>query len=359
MRDPQNIVIIGGGIGGLSLGAALSPSAYVTILEAETALAYHASGRSAALYEKNYGLASTVALSTASADFYLNQSDYLSPRGFMLIAKAAHEAAFHQSAAEMKLTPIPMDEARERVPILNDDIALAAYHDEAWDIDTDRLIQDCARNIRGNGGQVITDAKVTAISQDGTWHVTTTQGTHQGDMLINAAGAWADQIATMAGLNPIGITPKRRSMARIKTPDGMDIRRWPMVFACGEPWYAKPDAGALIVSPEDADPMPPQDAWPDDLVLAQGLDRFASHVTMPLTRPLTTWAGLRSFSPDGNLVIGPDPTCPNFVWHAGLGGYGFQTAPAAAQLGADLILGRPSPLPMDLITSLSPQRYRS
>lgn len=359
MKDHSDIVIIGGGVAGLSLGYRLAPHASVTLLETEDALAYHASGRSAALYEKNYGLASTVALSGASADFFLSQTDYVSPRGFMLIAKAAHADAFAIQSRAMALTTITITEARRRVPILNEHVTLAAYHEDAWDIDTDRMLQDFARVIRHNNGQVLLKTPVRSISRARNWQITTPQGEITADILINAAGPWGDQIAQMAGVAPLGLTPKRRSMARIKAPGGHDVSQWPMVFACGEPWYAKPDAGALIISPEDADPLPPQDAWPDDMVLAEGLSRYESHVTIPVTRPISQWAGLRTFSLDGNLAIGPEPGVPGYFWQVGLGGYGFQTAPAASQLGADLILGRSPELPTDLIQTLLPERFRT
>ena len=153
---------------------------------------------------------------------------------------------------------------------------------------------------------------------------------------MNAAGAWADEIAGLAGLGPLGLTPYRRSMARLPAPDGHDLRDWPLLLAAGEAWYAKPDAGAWIVSPGDADPTHPHDAWADDMVIAEGLARYQAFVKPEVTRVLATWAGLRTFAPDRTPVIGPDPRAPTFFWLAGQGGYGFQTAPAAALLtGSD------------------------
>ena len=159
-------------------------------------------------------------------------------------------------------------------------------------------------------------------------------------MLVNAAGAWADDIARLADIAPIGLTPKRRSMARVAAPEGYDPRDWPMVIGAGESWYMKPDAGALLISPADAEPAEPHDAWADDMVLATGIAGWEAHVTTPVTRMIANWAGLRTFSPDGNLVIGPAPEDPAFLWCAGQGGYGFQTAPAASRLLADLAGGR-------------------
>jgi D-arginine dehydrogenase len=146
-------------------------------------------------------------------------------------------------------------------------------------------------------------------------------------------------------------------MARIPAPGGHDVSGWPMMFGCGETWYAKPDAGALIVSPAEEHPMAPHDAWADDMVLAEGLARYEEMVTEPVTRMLSNWAGLRTFSPDRVLVIGRDPREPAFFWLAGQGGYGFQSSPAASQLAADLLLERAPAAPKDLIAALSPARF--
>jgi glycine/D-amino acid oxidase-like deaminating enzyme len=237
---------------------------------------------------------------------------------------------------------------------------LAGYHETAYDIDTDRLIQDFARCLRANGGQVLTDQPVTGITRtaDG-WQVLTATQTYTCTRLVNAAGAWADQIATMAGIAPIGLTPLRRSMARIPAPGGHDVSGWPLFFGVGESWYAKPDAGALLVSPADEDPAEPHDAWADDMVLAEGLARYEAMVSTPVERLLTSWAGLRSFAPDRALVLGPDPDEPNFIWSAAQGGYGFQTSPAASQLVADLTFGRPPQLAEGDVAQLTPHRLRS
>ena len=358
----HDFLIIGGGIAGVSAGARLSELDRVLLLEAEPALAYHASGRSAALYEAQYGKPATVALNLASrADHDSLDGGVLSPRGLMVLAGPGDQAAFDHDVADMGLTPIPVAEAVARVPILNPAaIHAAATHAEAWDIDTDRLIQHFARTIRAHGGQVMTGAPVTAITRiSGGWRVTTASGDHQARILVNAAGAWADQIAAMAGIAPIGITPLRRSVARVPAPGGHDVSGWPMLFGAGETWYAKPDAGQLIISPAEEDPVDaPHDAWPDDMVLAEGIARYQEFVTPEVTRLTASWAGLRSFAPDRVLVLGPDPRDPSFVWVAGQGGYGFQTAPAASRLVADLLGGRRPELDAAIVAALSPARFR-
>jgi glycine/D-amino acid oxidase-like deaminating enzyme len=181
---------------------------------------------------------------------------------------------------------------------------------------------------------------------------------HEGRILVDAAGAWADRIAAMAGIAPLGLTPLRRSMARIPAPGGRDVSAWPMIFGAGESWYAKPDAGKLIVSPAEEDPAEPHDAWADDMVLAEGLARYEARVTEPVTRVETSWAGLRTFAPDRCLVLGPDPLDPAFVWCAGQGGYGFQTSPAASALVAALVAGTAPDLPPEVVAALAPDRFR-
>lgn len=353
-----DFLIIGGGIAGISAAARMSHLGQVTVLEAEAHLAHHASGRSAALYEPFYGLKPVVDLSIASGDYFRAQDKVLGPRGLMILARAHEAEAWKAEAASFELPTISPDEARAIVPVIHDSITHVAYGDHAWDIDTDLLLQNFAREARANGAKIVTDAKVSAIAKTAQgWAVTTPAGTFEGRMLVNAAGAWVDQIATMAGVQPLGFTPYRRSMARIPAPGGHDVSGWPMMFGVGELWYAKPDAGALIVSPAEEHPMEPHDAWADDMVLAEGLGRYEEFVTEPVTRLLSNWAGLRTFAPDRVLVIGPDKREPSFFWLAGQGGYGFQTSPAASLLAADLIGGRSPHLGADLVASLSPERF--
>lgn len=355
----HDFIIIGGGIAGVSAAARLAPLGSTLLLEAEAALAHHASGRSAALYEPHYGLPPVVELSLASGAHFNATPGLLSPRGMMILGRSEDQAVFEAEAADMALAPLPIDEARALFPLLNPEtVAFAAHASHAWDIDTDLLLQGFAREARAHGATLVTAAPVTAIARDGTgWRVTTPKGDHSGRVLVNAAGAWADRVAGLAGLHPLGLQPLRRSMARIPAPDGQDVARWPMVFGAGETWYCKPDAGALIVSPAEEDPTAPHDAWPEDMVLAEGLARYEEMVTAPVTRLLASWAGLRTFAPDRVLVIGPDPAEPAFFWLAGQGGYGFQTCPAASRLAADLIGGAASGLSAPLIAALSPARF--
>jgi D-arginine dehydrogenase len=355
-----DFLIIGGGIAGVSAAARLSELGSVILLEAEDALAHHASGRSAAMYEPRYGASAVVALSMASEAHFRGLPGVLSPRGLLLVAKAEAQEAFTHDLATMEFDRISVAEARGMVPILNPDtVAMAGFATHAEDVDTDLLVQGFVREAKGRGAQVLTKAKVTGIARDSLgWRVTTAVGECTARIIVNAAGAWVDQVAMMAGVRPLGFTPLRRSMARIPAPDGHDVSRWPMIFGPGEDWYAKPDAGALIVSPAEEDLMEPHDAWADDMVLAEGLARYEQMVTEPVTRLLASWAGLRTFAPDRALVIGRDVQEPSFFWLGGQGGYGFQTCPAASRLAADLIGDHAPEIGADLVAALSPARFR-
>ncbi|MFN3147976.1 MAG: NAD(P)/FAD-dependent oxidoreductase [Paracoccaceae bacterium] len=356
----NDFLVIGGGIAGVSAGARLSHLGQVLLLEQEEGLGYHASGRSAALYEQTYGLPSTLVLNRASFDYHMHENGgVLSPRGLMLLGTRDTAESFASDLAKMELHRITLEEARGVVPILRPDkVTEVGFRTEAWDIDTDRLIQNFAREIRANGGTVATRAHVADIRRTATgWEVDTRDTTHAARILVNAAGAWVDHIAHLAGIRPLRFQPLRRSMARLPAPGGHDVSGWPMMFGTGETWYAKPDAGKLLVSPAEEDPVEPHDAWADDMVLAEGLARYEAMVTEPVTRVETSWAGLRTFAPDRCLVIGFDPRDDAFFWVAGQGGYGFQTSPAASRLAADLVAGRAPEIDAATVAQLSPARF--
>ncbi|SHK28034.1 Glycine/D-amino acid oxidase [Shimia gijangensis] len=355
-----DFLVIGGGIAGTSTAARLAPLGKTVLLERETSLGYHASGRSAALFEANYGLESTVALSAASADFHANaHGGFLSPRGLMLVAKTSEKDDFPRACKDLNMEPIALDHAFDMVPVLDPDVVgYAAYHEAAHDVDTEREIQTFAKLTRAEGGEVLTGQTVTAIRRtDSGWIVTANGTDFESRMVFNASGAWVDEIAKMAGITPLGFTPLRRSMARIPAPGGHDVSKWPMMLGVREDWYAKPDAGKLLVSPSEEHLQEPHDAWPDDMVLAEGLARYEEVVTEPVTRLEHSWAGLRTFSPDRNLVLGPSVDDGSFFWVSGQGGYGFQTGPAASQLVADLVSGVASVLDAKTLAALDPARF--
>ena len=352
-----DFLVIGGGIAGVSAAARLSRLGSTVLIEAEESLSYHASGRSAALFEPTYGQPSTVALNKASRDFH-DKAEVLSPRGLLLIGNKNNAEAFATDQTQMKLDPITVEEAQQLVPIVNTaKTDRAAYHTDAWDINTDKLLQHFAKEARENGCQITTNSQATQITRIKTgWEVNTNRTFYFARTIVNAAGAWADEVAKMAGMTPLGFRPLRRSMARMPAPGGHDVSHWPVLFGPGESWYAKPDAGALIVSPAEEDQIAPQDAYADDLTLAEGLMRYEQEVTEPVVRLLSTWAGLRTFAPDRTLVLGPDATDGTFIWCAGQGGYGMQSAPAASQLLFDLVTGRQPAIDKTDVAALSPAR---
>ncbi len=351
----SRIAIVGGGIAGVSAAAALAAEGHeVTVFEAEDQLGYHASGRSAAMFEENYGNATVRVLNRATGPV-LREMDVLSPRGILLAARG-DKAAFEADCAAMRMRPISLGEARARVPILSGEVTFAAIHEGAMDIDTDALLQGFARKARQRGARFETGSRVETVRPGEGLRV---GGVEVGaDLVVNAAGAWADEIAAMAGVSPVGLQPFRRSMARLPAPGGQDVRGWPMLMGVGESWYAKPDAGGWIVSPAEEDPVPPMDAWAEDMILAEGIARYEAHVSEPVTRVETSWAGLRTFAPDRSLVIGQEAGIPGFFWLAGQGGYGFQTSAAAATHLAALVAGRTSPLGEAVTLELSPARFR-
>ncbi len=356
-----DIIIIGGGIAGLSAAARLAPDAGVMLLEAEESLGYHASGRSAAMFEREYGNAAVRALNYASEDYLLHEDGgVLSPRGILMVARGDQLDRFREEVKEMSLEPVSVAEACEMVPILRRErVAAAAGNSWARDLDADRLLQNFVGKAHGAGARILTRAPVEEIARCGSvWEVKTPAGAFRAPVIVNAAGAWVDGVARMAGIAPIGFRPLRRSMAQIPAPGGHDPSGWPMLHGACESWYAKPEAGKLLVSPSEEDPVEPHDAWADDMVLAEGLARYEEMVTEPVTRLEASWAGLRTFSPDRSLVIGFEPGAEGFFWLGGQGGYGFQTSPAASRLAADLILARPPELEADAVAALSPERFR-
>ena len=353
----RNIVIIGGGAAGLSAAAALAGEARVTLLEAEDALSYHSSGRSAAAFVPGYGNRLTQALIAAGRGHFKN-NHLLSPRGMMLLAKAGEDATFEAEMAADTMTEITVEAALDMVPILNRDaVARVAVQKDVYDIDTDALLQGFTKCARANGAQIVTKARVTDIARDAYgWRVTAGE-IYRADVIINAAGAWASEIAAMAGAQDIEITPNQRSVARVPAPEGYDVSGWPFLMGVDEQWYAKADAGAMIVSPAEEEPVPAGDAWAEDMVLAEGIARYEEMVTAQVSRMLSNWAGLRSFAPDRTFVLGADATMPSFIWCAGQGGNGIQTSPAAGRLIADVVLGRPPEIGTEIADALSPARF--
>ena len=320
MNTDKDILVIGGGIAGISAAARLSPEAKVTVLEAEPVIGHHSSGRSAAIFIRNYGNATLRMLNAASAPFLaspdeISDTSLLSPRGEMLVATDEDLSQFDAYLDGSEgLERLSSQQALELVPILRQGaIAAAAIEWDAQDIDVDRMLQGFARKFRGHGGQIVTGAPVQSIvRRDGVWTVSTPNGDFTAPVLINAAGGWADAVARMAGVRTLGLQPLRRSAALIPAPAGHDVNRWPLFASAGDQWYAKPEAGKLMISPADEDPVDPHDVWADDMVIAEGLHRYEQAVTTPVTRVEHCWAGMRTFAPDRTPVVGFAPDAEGF-----------------------------------------------
>ena len=239
------------------------------------------------------------------------------------------------------ITEVSGEEARLLCPVLRPEHSVVGvYEPGAADIDVAGLHGGFVRMIRQHGGQIHRAAPVVAIERGGAgWQVSTTGGSYDCTSVVDAAGAWGDQVAALAGLAPVGLLPLRRTALTVGLPDGLDARGWPAVNEASDQWYFRPEGDGLLLSPADETPSEPCDARPDDLDVAMAMERVAEATTLPLRSVRSAWAGLRTFGPDGEMVIGPDPSAPTWVWCVGQGGYGIQTAPAVGRLTADLLLG--------------------
>ncbi|WP_119388041.1 NAD(P)/FAD-dependent oxidoreductase [Taklimakanibacter lacteus] len=347
-----DIIVIGAGIAGASVAAHLARDRKVVVLEMEERPGYHSTGRSAATYEPNYGPPSIRALTRASRGFFetppqgFAAAPLVSPRETIFVVPD-HQREHAESLLKTGLdfAEIPYAEARRKFPPLRETYASLAMLDATTaDIDVDLLHQGFLRMAKTQGGEIICRAPAETIARrEGAWHVATPQGTFSAPVLINAAGAWGDVIAGLAGVQPKGLQPKRRSMAVVPVPPDANVMAWSFVGDAGETWYAKPSGGRLLVSPAEAEPVEPHDAYADDMTLAEGLARFEEAVDIEVTRLEGSWGGLRSFVPDGNPVCGFDGEAEGFFWLIGQGGYGIQTSPALGELAAALVRGAGMP----------------
>ena len=365
MNTDFDIVIIGAGIAGVGLAAALGVGPRVAILEQEARPGYHSTGRSAAIYIRNYGNDVIRALNAASAPLF-EQGDaslfphpLLTPRGVLNVADeeglARHEAMLEGSHGMEILT---REQALAMVPALRPEkLAAAAYERDAQDMDVSALHEGWLRKARANGATLMVGTPMlSAMREGGRWRIETSVGELTATILVDAAGAWADDVATRAGIAPLGLQPMRRSIAVIPAPEAYDIAGWPLIADSAEGWYANPDAGRLYVSPAEEIPVDPHDAYVDDMVLAEGLWRFEQAVDVPVTRVERSWAGLRTFAPDRTPVVGFGGD--GFFWLAGQGGYGIQTSPALSALAAALAKGETPPDGLEaLLPALSPKRF--
>ncbi|MGJ8555495.1 MAG: NAD(P)/FAD-dependent oxidoreductase [Sulfitobacter geojensis] len=359
-QDPSkggdfDCIVIGAGIAGASVAAELAQKMSVVLIERESQPGYHTTGRSAALYTVAYGPPVIRALTRASGSFFHTpQSPYLSapllsPRGVVFVARADQAQAMAALKSELgdAVDPLDASDVSRMVPLLRQGYAAAGLFDKtASDIDVHALHQHYLRAFKAAGGRLVARADVTAISQGTEWIVDTKAGRFTSAVIVNAAGAWADEIAALAGVALRGLTPKQRTAMIIAPPANVTPDSWPMVVDVEEQFYLKPDAGKLLISPADAEPSAPCDAQPDELWVAHCVDRIERAFDLSVRRIENKWAGLRSFLPSGCPLAAYDDQAAGFFWLAGQGGYGIQTAPALARAAAALVQG--DPIPQDI-----------
>ena len=351
-----DVIVIGAGIAGASVACELAATRRVLLLERESQPGYHTTGRSAALFTETYGNTVMRALTRASKDFLgrtpsgFASSPLLSPRGTLLVARAEQLPSLQRALEECSALVGNLqwwsgEEVRARVPCFTpEQVAGGLLEPDAMDIDVHALHHGFLRGLRARGGELVCSAEVRVLSQDGgAWRVQTAAGDFAAPLLVNAAGAWADEVGRLAGAAPIGLVPKRRTAITFDPPAGMSIEHWPAVIDIDEDWYFKPDAGRILASPADETPSPPCDAQPDEYDIAVLVDRLTRISTLQVPRIHARWAGLRSFVADKTIVAGFDARVAGFFWLAGQGGYGIQTAPAVARVAAALISGAPIP----------------
>ncbi|MGZ6014662.1 MAG: NAD(P)/FAD-dependent oxidoreductase [Phenylobacterium sp.] len=366
-------LIVGSGIAGAGAAYELSDGERVLLLEREDAHGYHTTGRSAALYSEAYGNAVIRGLTRASRPFFeappqgFAAHPLLSPRGCLYIGRPDQAQALADllAAEPAALRPVIREAALALVPALNADyVGSGLLEAGAMDADVEAIHQGFLRGARARGAEIRLGCEVVAIapSAEGFAVRTASGESFETRVLINAAGAWADVIAGLAGVRPVGLQPMRRTAMIIDGPPGADVRAWPMVIDADEAFYFKPDAGRLLASPADETPVDPHDAWADEMDVAICIERIQNAADIPVQRIVRSWAGLRSFVSDRSPVIGFDAETPGFFWLAGQGGYGVQTAPAAARTAAALARG--GTLPADIAAqgvtaeALSPARLR-
>lgn len=345
MTAAYDFAIVGAGIAGASIAASLAPHGRVVLLEAETQPGYHATGRSAAFWIESYGGPQVQPLTTASFAF-LAEHGLLADRGGLTLARASEAAGLEQFVRTFETLGVRVDQLdrtalEARLPGLKSEWTCGAFEPACRDIDVAGLHQLYLASAQRGGAELWLRAELAAaVRHSASWHLSLADGrTASADILINAAGAWADQVAERAAIAPLGIAPLRRTVVQLRmaTPVPADL---PLVMGYDGSFYFKPEGGKVWLSPHDETLSLPCDAAPEELDVALAINRFEHVLDWPIVALEHKWAGLRSFAPDRLPVYGFDAARPGFFWFAGQGGFGIQTAPAAADLALNLLLGQ-------------------
>ena len=369
-----DFLVIGAGISGAAAAYELAPHGTVIVLEAESAPGYHSTGRSAALYTRNFGGPAVRAFNRASLPFLsappqgFADQPVLSPRGALTIGKPDQHDLIDEhvarGAADGSIVELSQAEALRRAPHLKPEaVAYAAYEDGVMDMDVAAIHQGFLRGLKARGGTVVCDAGVTALHRpNGAWHAKTPAGDFTAPVVVNAAGAWADKVAALAGAQSVGLVPKRRTAIIVELPNGADTRSWPAVDEAGYGCYCKPETGRVMASPADATPVEPCDVQPEDLDVAIIADWLGRSTHIPVRRIARKWAGLRCFVEDDSPVCGFDDAADGFFWLCGQGGYGIMMSSSLGRATASLITR--GELPADIRAAgvtpadIGPQRTR-
>jgi len=369
-----DFLVIGAGISGAAAAFELAAHGTVAVMETESRPGFHSTGRSAALYTRHYGGSTVRKLNGAVLPFFTDppagfaEHPLLSPRGGLTIGSSEQRQEIEDllalGADKGTIVELSPQQAVAQAPYLKPDaFAYVAYERDILDMDVAAIHQGFLRGLKARGGQVICDAPVQRLERIGrTWHAESGETLVRAPVVVNAAGAWGDVIAAMAGAKPVGLVPKRRTAILIDLPSGTDTRAWPAVDEAGNGCYCKPETGRVMASPGDATPCEPCDAQPDDYDVAVAADFLERATTIPVRRINHKWAGLRSFVADEAPVVGFDDRVPGFFWLCGQGGYGIMLAPVLGRATAHLI--QHGSLPEDLadrgltLGELAPERFR-
>lgn len=376
--DVFDVIVIGAGMAGASVAAELAPNASVLVLEREKQPGYHSTGRSAAAYIPSYGFdnpslrllteCSFNFLASPPADFQIQT--LMHRRGLLSLCPPEYTVSVETELEKLQMgipniVKVGREGIRQRIPIINDEYSKAGWFEpDVFDMDVHALHSGYLKALKQAGAQVLSNCAIEAVARDqGVWTVSTDSARYSAPVIVNAAGAWADEFAMLAGVDRLGLMPLRRTAVLLDPPVGCDVSEWPLVMAADGSFYLKPDAGLILASPADESPSVACDAQPEELDIAYAVYFAQTALNLEVKQVRHSWAGLRTFACDRTPVIGFDASTDGFFWLAGQGGHGIQIAPAAARLAASLILENRVPLDLEEVgfnrDSVAPERLTS